>query len=292
MSIFQISTQNFYTGSTPVLNAQEQLLTQLESEMASGNAIQQVSDNPGVSSGVFSLEQSIANLNQYSSSNQAAQLWINSSITNLQNFSQVYQQVIQAGLQASNGTANLSALGSEVSNYIQSLMGSANATVDGLSLFSGSQTGTQAFTLSGSTLTYNGDSVARQEQLASGITVTTNVTGNTSLQPALAAAVQLEKDINAGNTAAIPADVAALQATQGGVQNSITGLGATLQLATTLSQQQQSLLSSYNAQISQDTGANMAALSAQYSSLLNGYKAAVQVTGAIDGLPTLAQYVS
>src|SRR6185437_12724561 len=177
MMVTRISTSQFYQNSLNGILNQQSVLTQVQSQLSSGLAVQTPSDNPLAAAQAVVLSQD-ATMNSTFASNQeqvtnslgAEENALNSVTTTMQS---VLQNVVQAG-DATMGDTGRQSIVTALTSLRSQLVALANTTdTNGQYVFSGYQGATQPFQLNSSTgaVTYLGDQGQRSIQVSQSLQV-------------------------------------------------------------------------------------------------------------------------
>jgi flagellar hook-associated protein 3 FlgL len=150
-------------------------------QLASGRSVNQLSDNPSaVAALVGNHDQSgqddqfLQNISTLQSKFQVADSTMSNVVTAL-------TRAITLGTEGANGTLNSSdrqAIAGEVQGLITQVLSLANTTYQGTYLFAGTAVGTQPFTQTGTTVSYNGNANTTSVQLSTGNSIGGNVPGD------------------------------------------------------------------------------------------------------------------
>ena len=124
------------------LNGEETSIAQLQEQLATGNVVNQPSDNPALTANIMQINSALSRASQYASNASDGLGWLqqgnstmNEIVNTLQSVEQDVESVSSASL--SGSTAGLSALANQVSAAQQTLLGLANTTYNGQAIFAG-----------------------------------------------------------------------------------------------------------------------------------------------------------
>ncbi|OCX72168.1 flagellar hook-associated protein FlgL [Acidithiobacillus thiooxidans] len=181
MMVSPISTPVSYALPTEAILQDQAQLTNLDQQMATGQAVNSPADNPSAAAGSLQLEQQISALNLDGKTAGLAQSSLEDLSTTVGSINTLVQSLQQTALTASNGTTNSQdrqALADSVNQDLQQLLQLGNTqTPAGNYLLSGSQSNTQPFISNGSGVAYDGDAGTNMLQIAPGLTVPTSLSG-------------------------------------------------------------------------------------------------------------------
>ena len=175
--VTRISTSQFYQNSLNGILNQQSELTQVQSQLSSGLAVQTPSDNPLAAAQAVVLSQDAtmnstfaSNQQQVTSSLGAEENALNSVTTTMQS---VLQSIVQAGDSTMGDTGHQSIV-TALTSLRSQLVALANTTdTNGQYVFSGYQGATQPFQLNSATgaVTYLGDQGQRNIQVSQSLQV-------------------------------------------------------------------------------------------------------------------------
>ena len=176
-------------------------MSKLQSQISSGNQVQNASDNPVGAVQILQNNTQLAQISSSLTTIQNATGTLQSSVNSLTQAQNILTSVKSAALSASNpanqATTN-STLAAQVNSAIQQLLGVANAQqADGTYLFSGASSNQQPFSISSTDgngqatrIDYQGSQQTSQVIISKSVTVDTYLTGNSVFQPAIGAGTQ------------------------------------------------------------------------------------------------------
>jgi len=213
------------TSSERLLDAQEQA--------ASGKRIRRPSDDVPGTGRSLNLRSALASLEQYGDNAAIAKTQLSVTTSTLDSVIRELQEVRRLAVQAANSSLDEAALGgiaSQLDSISTELAGLANTQSLGKYIFSGSMTNTATLAPSASgdpPYDYQGDSAQFQIQVSQGVRITANVTGDVVFNlngagvpgssDVFACIKALKENVLAGDTAAISAQIAEIDANLGNV---------------------------------------------------------------------------
>ncbi|WP_033366733.1 flagellar hook-associated protein FlgL [Bordetella sp. FB-8] len=214
--VTRISTSQFYQNSLNGILNQQSELTQVQSQLSSGLAVQTPSDNPLAAAQAVVLSQD-ATMNSTFASNQdqvtnslgAEENALNSVTTTMQS---VLQNVIAAG-DSTLGDSNRQSIVTALTNLRSQLVSLANTTdSNGQYVFSGYQGATQPYQLNSATgvVTYQGDQGQRNIQVSQSLQVAGSDVGTdvfNRVTPGTQAYITQAGSSNTGTGIFVPASV-------------------------------------------------------------------------------------
>jgi len=217
-------------------SAREQRLTL---EMSSGLRVASLSDDPVAASTNVALSSSMARIDSYVQSSNREQSLLQVTDSALGEVVSQVTAALSLGVRATSGSlssANLAAIGKQLSDLRDSVVSLANTSYQGIYVFAGSQGNTRPFTLDSTTIpataSYAGDTVTQKIETPDGQKVQTNVPGSDIFMARgadlLGALNKLVADVNAASTGGLSADTAALTASLATVSTQRGTIGSSL----------------------------------------------------------------
>jgi flagellar hook-associated protein 3 FlgL len=261
-----------YIGNLSAALSQSSLAEQtLTTELSSGLAVSQLSDNPVAAEQAQLLASSLSNLDSFTQTASGETGVLQVTDTTL---GEVVTQITSAiSLATSAGAAlspsELGTVAQQVSSIRDQVLSLANTSYLGQYLFSGSQGSVKPFTLNPgttpATTTYHGDTQTQSIETPTGQAVQVNLPGSSIFTASgtgvLETLNQLVVDIGNGDTAAIAADSAALSTGLSNVsaqRSVLDGSLSQLQTTSTYAQTQATLLQAQQATLVQADPAQVA----------------------------------
>ena len=160
--MLRISTYMMYQNGEQAINTAQQQMMQTELQLSSGKQINSPSDNPIGAANVAALDSTVAQLTQFQSNQNEAQLQLNQTDSALSSVISLVQNAQQTLVQAGDGSYSDSqrqALAQALQGDLSQMVGLANSS-DGQGgyLFAGSQQSAPPFSQVGNNVSYGGDS--------------------------------------------------------------------------------------------------------------------------------------
>lgn len=179
----RISTNQVYQNGLSNLLLQQERVTKLQGQLASGIKVQFASDDPISYAQIEWMSQRVSTTELLKKNCMNASNALNLEEAVLTDCTNNLQRLREIQVQASNGTLSQTqrqALSVEVTDILNQLQGFANTKDnDGDYLFAGGQTATEPFTLNSSgQYTYNGDSTQRFQLIAGSLQIAINDPGD------------------------------------------------------------------------------------------------------------------
>ena len=268
-------------------------------QLASGKAVNQLSDNPAAASALVTNHDHTTQDDQFLQNITTLQSRFQTADSTLSNVVTVLTNAISLGTEGANGTMSASdqaAIASEVQGLQTQLVGLANTSFQGTYLFAGTAVNTQPFTLDQSTgaVTYNGNTGVTSTQLYTGDSINTNVPGSQLFQNASGDAFAALQNLTSSLTSNTNIGAAVTQ-----VQNALSQVSvqrvfygnALNQVSTAenfLNQDKLDLSSQENTLV----GADLAAVASNLAQAQTANQATIAATGRILSEPNLLDYIT
>ena len=171
----RISTSAMIEQSVRSMNAQQNNLAKIQSQISSQKRMLTAADDPAAWAKGMSLDQVLGNIDTYKSNIGTAQQRLGLEENALSDSGNILQSVSALAIQATNGSQSpqsLQAITAQLQQYYSQLVSDANAQDgQGHYLFAGSNSGTAPFTQSGNSVSYNGDTSTRLLAIGPGRTI-------------------------------------------------------------------------------------------------------------------------
>lgn len=165
----RISTNTIYETGTNLMLQQQDTLIKTQQQLSTGRRILTPSDDPIASAQVLNITQSASINKQYSVNRDSASSSLGLEDNVLKQVTSLLQDVHESAVYAGNASlsdADKKTLAMELRGRLESLVGLANGTDEkGQFLFSGYQTNTKPFVLTGLDVQYMGDQGQRLIQV-------------------------------------------------------------------------------------------------------------------------------
>ncbi len=171
----RISSNMMYDQSVALMLSKQSKMNHLEQQLATGKKIVTAKDDPVASGTAVALDRVLAELEQLGKNANGAQNRLGLQENTLAQANELLARVSELTVQANN--AALSAedrktVSAELQSIKDQMLALANTTDgNGRYLFGGAADGAAPFTLANGTVTYNGDQIQRQVEVAPGMFV-------------------------------------------------------------------------------------------------------------------------
>jgi flagellar hook-associated protein 3 FlgL len=270
-------------------SAREQRLT---TEMSSGLRVSSLSDDPVAASTNAALSSSMARIDSFVQSSNREQSLLQVTDSALGEVVSQVTAALSLGVKATNGSlssANLAAIGKQLSDLRDSVVSLANTSYQGTYVFAGSQGNTKPFTLDSTTIpataSYAGDTVTQKIETPDGQKVQTNVPGSDIFMAGgadlLGALNKLVADVNAASTGGLGADTAALTASLATVSTLRGTIGSSLNRLMTTTGYAQTQSTMLQARQSDLLSADPAAVASQLKTAEVQHQALLSIESAL-----------
>jgi len=179
----RVSTSFLQSQGVQSILDQQSALSKLQDQLSSGKKILVPSDDPSGTSRITNLDEAIREIAQFNENANFAEQRLGLEEATLSSMENVLQRVRELALQAANTTTQSPetkfAIAEELRQKLNEVFDYANSKdINGEFLFSGFQSGTQAFTTDGAgNFTYNGDQGNLSMQIGRNRTVVANDNG-------------------------------------------------------------------------------------------------------------------
>jgi len=176
---------NLNAAVTSDIQQSEQALQTALQQVSTGQRVNSPSDNPSVSAAYIELQSQAANVDQYTTNANSALSQAQLSDSVVTSVVSLLNQAITLGTEGANSTnsaSDLQSIAADVQGLISNVVGLANTTYQGVSLFGGTANGQAAFTADSSSptgYTYNGNSGINNISVGDSLTVQANIPGST-----------------------------------------------------------------------------------------------------------------
>lgn len=198
---------------TSDIQQSEQALQTAFQQVSTGQRVNQASDDPAAASAYIQLQSQAANVDQYTTNAGSALSQAQLSDSVLTSVVSLLNQAITLGTRGANSTnsaADRQSIATNIEGILTNVVGLANTTFQGVSLFGGTVSGQAAFTAdanSATGYTYNGNNNVNQISVGDSLTVQANIPGSTlftsSSASVLGALSDLATALKSGSSAQI-----------------------------------------------------------------------------------------
>ncbi len=281
------------------LNNQQETITDLSQEISSGKQLLSPSDNPDSWAQAMNASQTIREYNSFISNVNFATGWGQQTESALNTLTGLLSQAKQVGIEANSvsGAYSNSALAQQMGSILSQALTVANSQYEGQYIFAGGKTDVEPYSMTGGTVTYNGDAGSVQVKTSlnpSGATggglTTVNInsqdvfgTPGTS-NDVLNQIYQLQQAISSGNSTSISAATAAVGSAFDQVNAQLSKMGSMVSALSTQSTALSTMVTNEKGVLSTLQDTDMASAATKLSQAQTAYQAALQVTSLLDNL--------
>lgn len=202
-------TQSMLAGSSlRNLSKSYEKMGTYQDQLATGKKINRPSDDPVVAMKGMHYRTNLTEVEQYQRNISEAYQWMENSEAGIEQGTQVLQRVRELMVQASNGTngpEDLKAIGAEIKQLKEDLVGSANTQVAGNYIFNGTQTKEAPVTLNADgTVTVNIDKSPFEIEVSKGVQLKANINSDNVFGEDLFAVMgSIEKALSSGDASGL-----------------------------------------------------------------------------------------
>ncbi len=222
-----ISDRNFLT-SVEKLNS---LLDDANQQVSTGKKLLHLQDSPSGSSEMVGLRDELSRIDQYKANLDYGNLFLGVADSALSSAHDLVTSIFTKGSEAATGTVTAeerATIAQEIRAMRDQLLAIANTTAQGRYLFAGSRITAPPFSISGDTVTYQGDQEVNKIAIGDGLDVQAGVAGGDVLTPVFQAISTLLTAIDGDDVSAIKAALPGFESALSGINQSRGTVGAAL----------------------------------------------------------------
>ncbi len=271
--------------------------SQLQTEVSSGLAVSQPSDDPATFGRVVQLESQSRALAQYGNNAARAVNIASASYSGLNTMMTIYDRAAQLGAlgTGTNGAQSQQAYATELNQLIQQTVQVANSQLGGQYLYAGTAVNTPPFTAATdaqgnvTAVTYVGNASTAPIPLSSTSTVTPSTSGatNQGMADFINHLVSLRDGLNASDSTAIAAANASLVPDESLISSAVAENGAVQARIQSEQTQQEAQTTELSSQISGATSADLPKTMVKLNQAQLAYQAALQTAASVMHLSIL-----
>jgi flagellar hook-associated protein 3 FlgL len=156
-------------------------LARLQEQMATGRRVNRPSDDPGTYTRSQALRRLAQRYDQHERTLTIGRAWLTATEDALSTLVDLFNSAYEEGVRMATDTASTAdraTTADVLEQRLQAVLDQLNARHNGEYLFAGTRTTMQPFQLSGGTVVYNGNDQTRQLEIAPGLQIAVNLTGN------------------------------------------------------------------------------------------------------------------
>jgi flagellar hook-associated protein 3 FlgL len=269
-----LSDRNFLTN----LDRLNSNLETVNQQVSSGKKLLSLKDSPSGSAELVGLSAQLADIDQYQANADVGNLYLGVADSAL---SSVHDLVTTVFTKGSAATSNIldpterAALADEIRSLRDQVLSLANTETQGRYIFAGSASNTPAFTITGDTVTYQGDQVVNTVSVGDGVTVPQGFAGDSVFSPVFATINQLLTAVDNGDAAGMQAALSQFSTTLSGLNTFRVQIGVSENTLSDLKNEQDAAKTSITSQQSNLQDADMAQTVTQLSQIQTALQAAL-----------------
>ena len=171
----------YRTAADRGLSVRQRDLARLQEQLATGRRINRASDDAAGYGQARRLDAVGARYAQYQRSISAAQPWVDHTQDALDELAERFAEIYERGARATSpvyNDASRTAEADRIDALLDDLVSTLNAQENGEYLFAGTRTDAPPFALTGGAVVYNGNAGGRSRQIADGLRISVNVSGD------------------------------------------------------------------------------------------------------------------
>lgn len=264
---------------------------QLQTEVSTGLAVTQPSDDPAGFGQVVNMESQSSRLTQFASNATQALNLANSSYSGLSSLTSIYDRATQLGTLGTSTNASTSdpAYATELGQLIQQTVTTANSQANGEYIYGGTATNTPPFTattdasgnITGVTYVGNSNQSAIPLSSTSSVTVGTSGATNQGIADFINHLVALRDALTSGDSTALATANTALAGDDTNLTNAVAENGAVQSRIESEQTEQQAETTELNTQITNATGADLPTTIVKLNQAQLAYQAALQTAASV-----------
>jgi len=265
--------------------------SQLQTEISTGLAVTQPSDDPAAFGQVVSMESQSSQLAQFSDNASRALDLANSSYSGLSSMNTIYDRATQLGTlgTSTDGTTSDTDYASELDQLIQQTVSTANSEEGGQYLYGGTATNTPPFTtttdangtITGVTYVGNTSQTSIPISTTSSVTVGTSGATNQGIATMINHMIALRDALNSGDTTALATANTNLAGDDDTLTDAVAENGAVQSRIESEQTQQQAETTELSTQISDATSADLPTTEVKLNQAQLAYQAALQTAASV-----------
>ncbi len=197
-------------------------------QISSTKKLLSLKDSPAASAELIGLRKELADIDQYQANADVGNLYVGIADSAIGSAFTQLTAIFTRGSEAATETvdaAGRASLASEIRSLRDQILALANSEAQGRYIFAGSLSNAPAFTISGDTVTYEGDFVVNQIAVGDGISVQQGFAGEEVFNPVFDVINQLLAAVDAGDTAGMQAALSQFGSTLTGLNQFRVQLG-------------------------------------------------------------------
>jgi flagellar hook-associated protein 3 FlgL len=281
MRVTQMQSDRTFLTNIDRLNSNLELVNQ---QVSSGKKLLSLKDSPSASAELVGLSAQLVDIDQYQANADAGSLYLGVADSAL---SSVHTLVTTIFTKGSAATSNIldpterAALAGEIRSLRDEVLSLANSETQGRYIFAGSASNAPAFTITGDTVTYQGDQVFNAISVGDGVTVPQGFAGDSVFSPVFATINQLLTAVDGGDAAGMQTALSQFSTTLGGLNTFRVQLGVSQNTILDLKNEQDAAETSIISRQSSLQDADMAQAVTQLQQIQTALQAALTARSII-----------
>lgn len=222
-----ISDRNFL-NNVETLNS---LLEDANQQVSTGKKLLQLNDSPSGSAEMVGLRDELSRIDQYRTNSNNGSFFLGVADSVLSSAHDLVTSIFTKGSEAATGTLTAqerTTIAQEIRAIRDQLLAMANTTAQGRYLFAGSKVTAAPFSISGDTVTYQGDQEVNKITIADGLDVQAGVAGSDVFMPVFQTIGTLLTAVDNNDVSAIKAALPGFESALSGINQSRGPLGIAL----------------------------------------------------------------
>ncbi len=281
----RISQKMIADNSLRNIQANQNRVDQLESQITSGSRITKPSDDPIGAARALSLQESLDQSTQFGRNIDQATSWLNATDAALGSVTDSIARARELAVEAANGTLSSSdrgALQAEVTQLQQHLLDLSHSKYGSYFLFAGTRTDQPGFTqASSAAANYQGNQNQVLREISPGVTIAVNVDPRTTFKNVWDSLDQLQQGLSAGDLSQIQSSLTTFDTALDDVNNSRSQVGARVNRLEALKSRQDSVSVNLTELLSQVKDVDMASAITNFSMAQVVYQASLKASSQL-----------
>jgi flagellar hook-associated protein 3 FlgL len=274
-----------YDAANKSLGNEMAAIQSVTEKVSSSKRLNRPSDNPADVRSAIGLNDTLAQLNQFSRNIDSATRTLSAMDTALSGAGDLLQRANELAIQGANGTLSASdrqSIGAEVSQLTEAMAQAAGAKVGDDYIFSGYKVGQPPYQVvgPGQVGAYTGDHGVTVARIGPASTMQVSLPGDAVFGPAIAALTQLQADLNSGQPVA-QTTIAQLSTALQAMTQAQASVGARENRLTAAASSQQDLITSNQSMLSQLEDVDMPSAITELTQRQTTYQASLAITAKV-----------
>ncbi len=282
----RITEQNYINTFLQNVNRNRSEMAKLEEQLATQKSVNRPSDNPTAYNDGRNLEAEVTKNEQYQKNISSGLTQANTASDALNQLLDQLNTLKSTAVQGSNdktlSQSEMDTLANNIDQLKQSMVDVGNTQIQGRYLFAGTKSDQPPFTVSGGTVTYNGDSSSLNVKISDSSTVNVSKDGNTLMNyksgdDLFSMLDRISSSLRTGNTQGVRDELDNIDTAVSHVSDISSSLGNVINQMQFSNQQYETSNINLKSNISTLTDADYASVVSQFQSLQTAYNAALSI---------------